>query len=292
MSLNQRQVVMMFTPYVIDVPLSVGGLLALHAEAGDEVFVVTMCYPGMPSRVVYPEARTPEGGLYGRFKTKENFEREVAAKEASAVSEILGIRPIITFNFEPNRDALFGHDVVDRTAAVLNEYQPDIAIAYWPISNYTDFTGCTTALTRAIAERELKKMPQVYFAETLNGRHTLCFRPDTYVDISRTLKKKRDAAGAVWEGKNLDYFFNTYSLPTSEFRGRECGAAHAEAYVSLHGGFGQRKTPESSGVRGMTMNRTTGRLERREMTPGMVPPSYGVNGVIDNPTAEKVYGKI
>lgn len=287
-----KQVVMLFTPYVIDVPLSVGGLLALHAEAGDDVFIVSMCYPGMPSRVVYPEARTPEGGPYGRFKTKENFEREVARKEARAVAEILGIRPIITFDYEPNRDALFGHDVVDRTAQVINQYQPDIAIAYWPISNYTDFTGSTTALTRAITERELTKIPQVYFAETLTGRHTLCYSPNVYVDITRVLKKKRDAAAAVWEGKNLDYFFNTFSLPTSEFRGRECGAAHAEAYVALHGGFGQRKTPQSDGARGMTMNRAIARLQRRDMTPGMVPPSYGVNGVIDNETARKVYGEI
>ena len=127
------QTLMMFTPYIIDVPLSVGGLLAKHAQAGDTVYVVAMCYPGLPSRVVYPEARTPEGGLYGRFASKERFEQEVAAVEKKVVAEKLGIEPIITMDYEPNRDQLFGEDVVDRVTQLLNTHQPDVAVAYWPI---------------------------------------------------------------------------------------------------------------------------------------------------------------
>ena len=282
---------MLFTPYIIDVPLSVGGMLAKHAQMGDKVHVVSMCYPGFPPRAVYPEARTPEGGLYGRFGSKEVFEREVSAVEKQAVIDILGLESIITFDYEANRDQLFGMDVVDRVTEVLNEYCPDVVVVYWPLSNYTDFTGTTTAVTRAICERHLTKIPQIYFAETLTGRHTLAFSPNIWVDITEQLLIKRKATEALWQGKSLDYFFNPFSLPVSEFRGRECGACHAEAFVALHGGFGLQKRPEGadSNSHPVTMNRTTEGLQRRPFADGVQPHGYGIDGVIDNETARKVY---
>lgn len=286
------QTILMVTPYIIDVPLSVGGTLALHAQRGDKVHVLSMCYPGMPSRVVYPEARTPEGGLYGRFGTKDKFEREVAAVEKAAVAEALGIEPMVTFDYDPNRDALFSDEVVDRTTELLNDLQPDVVIAYWPISNYTDFLGATSAVMRSLCERALRKIPQVYFAETLNGRHTLSFTPSVWVDMTAQMPRKRRAAEVIWEGKNLDYFFNTHSLPMSEFRGRECGACHAEAFVGLHGGFGLQKRPEqdsAANAKPMTMNRAADGLLRRPFAEGIQPRCYGINGIIDNDTARKVY---
>jgi len=277
----------MFSPYVIDIPLSVGGLLANHALAGDRVYAVAMCYPGCPSRVVYPEARTPEGGLYGRFKTKENFEREVARPEAQGVAESLGIEPIITWDYQANMDALFGTDVVDRTVELLNRLEPDIVVTYWPISNYSDFTGAASAVLRALQERHLNKMPQVYFGETLTGKHTLCFVPDFYVDTTDVMQKKKEAAARIWQGKNLEYFFNTHTLPMSRFRGREAGTEHAEAYAGLHGGFGLEKRPMGSapGARPVTMRRAARRLERFEFSEGIHP----TNDPLDNETAQKVY---
>lgn len=279
--------IMMISPYIIDVPLSVGGLLINHVEAGDKVYVVSMCYPGTPNRVVYPEARTPEGGLYGRFKTKETFEKEVASKEAEAVARTLGIEPIITWDYEANMEALFGMDVVDRTVEVLNQHEPDLVITYWPISNYSDFTGTSSALLRAMQERHLNKMPQVYFAETLAGKHTLCFTPNVYIDTTDAMEKKRNAAAQLWEGKNLDYFFNTHTLLMSRFRGRECGTEHAEAYVALHGGFGIEKTPMGGApnARPVTMRRGGKCLTCWEFAEGIKPTDHPV----DNDTARKAF---
>ena len=282
-----RMTIMMLSPYVIDVPLSVGGLLANHAEAGDKVYVVSMCYPGMPNRVTYPEARTSEGGLYGRFKTKETFEKQVASKEADAVAHALGIEPIITWDYEANMEALFGMDVVDRTVEVLNRYEPDVVVTFWPISNYSDFTGTASALMRAMQERHLNKMPQVYFAETLTGKHTLCFAPNVFIDTTDVIQKKRTAAGQLWEGKNLEYFFNTHSLLMSRFRGRECGTEHAEAYVALHGGFGIEKNPMGAAPNAhpVTMRRCGKHLARLDFSEGIVP----TDNPVDNETARKAF---
>ena len=279
---------MMLSPYFIDVPLGVGGLLANHAEAGGRVLVVAACYPGCPPRAVYPEA-SPENP-YGRFETRENYQRTVMDKEVGEAADILGIDEVITWDYEANRDALFGMDIVDKVTDALNEHQPDVVVAYWPVSNYTDFSGMTMAVMRTIIERRLEKMPQVYLAETLTGRHTLCFAPNAYVDITATIAKKKAACAAIWQGENIDYFFNPFSLPIAQFRGRECGASFAEAFVALHGGFGLEKRPQlpsEPGAHPVTMNRTVKCLDRKEFGEGIVPRTYGC---IDQETAEKVYG--
>lgn len=279
--------VMMLSPYFIDVPLGVGGLLANHAEAGDRVVVAVACHPGYPPRAVYPEASMERP--YGRFETRENYQRTVMDKEVGESAAILGIEKVITWDYEPNRDALFANDLVDRVTDAFNEHRPDVVVAYWPISNYTDFSGVAMAVMRSIVERRLARMPQVYFAETLTGRHTLCFAPSAYVDITAAIARKKEACAKIWQGMNLDYFFNPFSLPVAQFRGRECGVPFAEAFVALHGSFGLEKRPQggAADARPVTMSRTVKCLDRRDFAEGVWPRTYGC---IDEETARKVYG--
>ena len=105
-------------------PLSIGGTIALHTQAGDEVYGLAMIYPGGPSRVVFPEARK-DGKTYGRFETREKFEVQVARKEKDAVVRVLGMKEILTFDYQAHEEALFRPEVVDRTAEVLNALIPD-----------------------------------------------------------------------------------------------------------------------------------------------------------------------
>jgi len=285
--------VLMFATWLDEIPLPAGGLLANHAAEGDSVIAIAACYPGCPSPVVYPEVNADNP--YGRFKTKENYERSVTRRELQAVAEALGIERIITWDYEALTGATFRDEVVDRVAQTLDEIQPDVVITHWPISDYADFIGVAAAVMRALIEKRLARMPQVFFSETLTGRHTLCFVPSVYVDITDTIRKKKEACGKIWEGKVVEYFFNTHALPIARFRGRESGVAFAEAYAELHGSFGLEKQPlrklPPEGRRPMTMNRTVKRLQRREFAEGVQPATYGTrDGTIDNETAEKLYG--
>ena len=285
--------VLMFATWLDEIPLPSGGLLANHAEAGDSVIAVAMCYPGCPSAVVFPEVS--EEQPYGRFKTQENYEQSVTRKEVENVSNALGLEQLITWDIEPMMGATFRDEVVDRVTATLNDLQPDVVITHWPLSDYSDFMGVTAAVMRSLIEKHLTKIPQVFLSETLTGRHSLCFTPNCYVDITDTIQKKKDACAQIWEGKVVDYFFNTHALPIARFRGRECGVGFAEAYVELHGSFGlekpagRRRPPANA--RPMTMNRTVKCLDRREFAEGVQPRSFGnEQGIIDNDTAKKAYG--
>lgn len=280
---------LVFATYVDEVPLAAGGLMANHAAAGDEVVVVAMCYPGYPSKMVFPEVSADQP--YGRFETSKRYQDEVGSAEIKGVCEALGISQLITWEYEGHTQALFLPEVVDRVTQVINEHEPDIVVTHWPIGDYTDFIGAGTAVMRAMIEHRLKRMPQVYFSETLTGRHTLLFAPNVYVDISQTIGAKRAACAKVWEGKCVDYFFNPYALPIAHFRGRECGVEYAEAYAALHGSFGLQKQPHRqpppTEANPCTLSRAVDLLDRKPLVKGVY-PSYSQ---FDSAIADQVYPK-
>ncbi|MDO9465025.1 MAG: PIG-L family deacetylase [bacterium] len=268
--------IMVISTYVDEIPLHAGGLIANHSESGDKVIVVVMCYPARPSKLVYPEAGTKES-LYGRFKTKENWIESVASREIKDIKKILGIEEVVTLDYESCSDDLFEKEIIDKITTLFNEYEPDVVVTHWPIGDYMDFVAAGSSVMRVLITRKLEKIPQVYFSETLTGKHTVCFSPNVYVDISKSIEKKQEACKHIWEGKNEEYFFYPYALPIAEFRGRECCVQYAEAYVQLYGNFGHVQYPRykldksSRNAKVMNMNRTVNLLKRGKFGEGTGP---------------------
>jgi len=287
--MSKPKTVLIFNTYIDEISLTAGGLIANHSAAGDRVIVTILC-GGPPSSCVYPEVdrRYPET-RWGRFKTKENYNNTVIKKEIEDSKRILGIEEVINWGYNACGDELFDSELIDRCTALINQYEPDIVITHWPVGDYTDFIGAGTMVMRSLIRKRVNKMPQVYFAETLTGRHAHCFAPSVYVDISDTIALKKQACEAIWEGKNLDYFFYPFAMPIAQFRGRECGVAFAEALVPWYGALGIEKQPNGHAVGGahpMTMTSTVKCLDRKEFKPG-VHPSYGK---VDPVKAAEIYG--
>lgn len=286
--MNEKQKYLIVTTYADEIPLHAGGLIANAVRDGHHVHVLVLCHPGYPPRAMYPEV-SPENP-YGPFKTREAWEEEFAKPELEKVLKILGVHECTTWPFVGNLHQLFEMELVDRLHVLLNEMRPDAVVTHWPISDYTDFIGAGTAVMRVMIERRLEKMPMVYFSETLTGRHSLCFKPDVYIDISDTIAIKKEACGALWKGKNLDYFFNPYALPVAQFRGRECGVPFAEAYVALHGLFGIEKRALVGPLpdcRPRTLSTALETLPAGQVWQGARPHSYGS---ISSEDAFKIYG--
>lgn len=222
-------VMMVFSPYVDEVVLSFGGLIVNQVEAGDRVIAVPMIFPSVPC------GRTKENP-YAQYKTEKKWIK-VATKEMAEMGRVLGIEKIIPLNYRACEGMLYNEEVVDKVTSLIDEHQPDIAVTHWPVGNWSDINASGTLILRVLIERKLKKMPQVFFSETIFGSHTLCFTPDVYVDITKSIEKKRKACACIWEGKVETLFYEPHNLEVAKFRGRECGVKYAEAYVQLYGGI-------------------------------------------------------
>jgi LmbE family N-acetylglucosaminyl deacetylase len=70
----------------------------------------------------------------------------------------------------------------------------------------------------------------LYFFEVNAGSQTSAFKPDTYVDISAMLEKKKAAllAHASQDGAGI---WRMHHEPMSQWRGREMGSLAAEGFV-------------------------------------------------------------
>ena len=186
----------------------------------------------------------------------------------------MGISKTITFDYEAYSEDLFSKALVDKIAEVIDQHKPDIVITHWPISDYPDFIAAGSAVLRALLTRKLKKYPMLCFSETLTGKHTKCFHPSLYIDISKSIEKKKEACAVLWQGKQLDYFFYPFALPVAEFRGRECGVEFAEAYVIYYGsGYGLMPNwfPEEAKRAPVSLKNATKLLEMREFVQGIYP---------------------
>ena len=228
---------MVFAAYPDEIALSAGGLMANHAQAGDEVFAVTMVFPGMPFD------RTPDHPL-GKYETEEVY-GPVVLEELEKAKNILGITEMIPVHGkQADADMLFDDDVLSKTHELIEEYEPDIVVAHWPVGDYTDLVAVGVNVLRVVFKRKLKKRPLVYFSETLTGTHTMHFSPCIYIDISENIKKKEEAVACFWQG-HARPFFDNRAKPVAHFRGLECGVECAEAYAPLYGTFGKEFLPGS-----------------------------------------------
>jgi LmbE family N-acetylglucosaminyl deacetylase len=79
----------------------------------------------------------------------------------------------------------------------------------------------------------LKPHPALYFFEVNTGSQSEGFLPNTYVDVSSVLEKKRSAlfAHESQDGKGV---WRDHHEVIAGWRGREAGVRAAEAFVRLN----------------------------------------------------------
>src|SRR5438876_1142384 len=78
----------------------------------------------------------------------------------------------------------------------------------------------------------LRRRPSLYFFEVNSGSQSQGFLPNTYVDISAVIEKKKSAlfAHASQDGQAI---WRQHHEIIANWRGREAGVAAAEAFVHL-----------------------------------------------------------
>ena len=189
-----------------------GGLAARSVMDGHDVLFVY--------GTAYREGRT----FFGRP------EREVRTAEAEAACAVLGVRCDV-WEF-PHEGIEVKVANIARVTAYLEKERPHVLIAHWPVDTHPDHRSIGTLALSAFLRAEVAC--DFYFFEVMTGLQSIHFHPTHYVDISAVAEKKHQAlcehrsqdGEAVWQDHELMH----------AFRGRECGAKQAEAYIRVDRG--------------------------------------------------------
>jgi N-acetylglucosamine malate deacetylase 1 len=186
-----------------------GGTIALYSDLGHQVviFYLTRGEAGIPGKSAQEAAA-------------------IRTAEAEKACTILRARSVFVGQIDGDTElnpARYGE-----FRKILQAENPDIAFTHWPVDSHRDHRAAS--LLAYDAWLAGGKKFDLYYFEVLQGEQTQIFHPTDYVDISRTEGRKRDACFAHASQLPATDFWPQHEQ-MARFRGLECGAEVAEAFV-------------------------------------------------------------
>jgi LmbE family N-acetylglucosaminyl deacetylase len=115
-----------------------------------------------------------------------------------------------------------------------------VIFTHWPVDTHMDHQVASFLTIRAWMA--LRERPQLYFFEVNTGSQSEGFRPDTYVDISSVVEKKK-AALLAHVSQHGDGIWKEHHEVIASWRGREAGVRAAEAFFHLNRGAKNLRLP-------------------------------------------------
>jgi len=163
---------------------------------------------------------------------------KIRTAEGEKACQIMGARPRFFGQIDGATEMTHAH--VDAMTKLLAEEQPDIIFTHWPVDTHMDHQVASFLAIRgwmALGER-----PRLYFFEVNTGSQSQGFLPNTYVDVTAVLEKKKAAlfAHVSQDGKGI---WREHHEIIAQWRGREAGVAAAEAFVRLDRTTSKSKLP-------------------------------------------------
>ena len=157
-----------------DLELACGGTIAKAANNGHEVKMIVL------SKSDYQHY----SGTYGR-------NANIAAQEGKKAAKILGVKNLIVYGFA-TKDIPNDSEVVEVLNKEFDEFQPDLIITHWQFDTHKSHMN--TALTTIAAGRYFNSII-MFEPFPPAGRSYAAFRPQLYVDITKTIDIKLEALG-------------------------------------------------------------------------------------------------
>ena len=153
----------------------------------------------------------------------------IRTAEAEAACKIMGAKAAFAGQIDGATE--LNRTYMEAFTKMLAAEAPDILFTHWPVDTHLDHQIASLLAQRAAAS--LPKRPRIYFFEVNTGSQSQGFAPNTYVDISTVVEKKKSAlfAHASQDGQGI---WRDHHEPVAKFRGREAGVAWAEAFVHLN----------------------------------------------------------
>lgn len=164
------------------------------------------------------------------IKDKTNDEAaRIRSAECEAACRIIGAKAVFAGQIDGAAD--FTRVRVEEMRQLLAKENPDLVFTHWPVDTHMDHQAASLCAYRACLA--LPRRPQLYFFEVNSGSQTQGFTPNTYVDVTPVLEKKR-AALLAHESQNGAGIWQAHHEPIAVWRGREAGVKFAEAFVRLN----------------------------------------------------------
>jgi LmbE family N-acetylglucosaminyl deacetylase len=197
------------------------GTLARYSELGHSVTVIYLT--------------RGERGIQGKSLDDA---AKIRTAECEAACKIMGAKAVFAGQIDGASD--FTRPRVYELQKILAAEAPDLAFAHWPVDTHMDHQVASMCAIRACMA--LPSRPQLYFFEVNSGSQTQGFLPDTYVDITTVLEKKKAAlfAHISQDGQGI---WRQHHEFIAQWRGRESGVTASEAFVHLNRDYKGMKLP-------------------------------------------------
>jgi LmbE family N-acetylglucosaminyl deacetylase len=188
------------------------GTLARYSELGHAVTVIYLT--------------RGDRGIQGKSLDEA---AKIRSSECEAACKIIGAKAVFAGQIDGAAD--FTRSRVDELQKLLATEAPDLAFTHWPIDTHMDHQVASMCAIRACMA--LPRKPHLYFFEVNSGSQSQGFFPNTYVDITPVLEKKKGAlfAHVSQDGQGI---WKQHHEVIANWRGREAGVAAAEAFVHLN----------------------------------------------------------
>ena len=188
-----------------------GGTLTRCAQIGHSVTVIYLT--------------RGERGIRG--KSDEEAAR-IRSAEAEAACQIMGAKPVFAGQVDGSTE--FTRARLDHVMQLMTAADPDVIFTHWPVDTHFDHQVASLLAVRS--HMALPKRPRLYFFEVNGGSQTQGFLPNTYVDITPCLAKKKEAL-FIHRSQDGEGVWREHHEIMARFRGREAGVTAAEGFVRL-----------------------------------------------------------
>jgi LmbE family N-acetylglucosaminyl deacetylase len=191
---------------------SSAGTLSLYAMAGHRVTIVylTRGERGVPGKSLEDAAA-------------------IRSAEAEAACKLIGAEALFAGQIDGATEINAAR--TEEMGKLLTATGADIVLTHWPIDTHRDHQAASILTFRAV--QAMKPRPQLYYFEVDAGSQTRGFSPNTYVDVTPALEKKKAALLAHVSQKG-DAIWTRHHEPMAIWRGREAGVPMAEAFYHLN----------------------------------------------------------
>jgi LmbE family N-acetylglucosaminyl deacetylase len=188
-----------------------GGVLARYASSGHAVTIVYLT--------------RGERGISGKSLDEA---AKIRTAESEAACKIIGANAVFFGQIDGATEVTRVH--VNAMSQLLTAQKPDVIFAHWPVDTHMDHQVASVLAIRAWMGL---KDCSLYFFEVNSGSQTEGFLPNTYVDVSSVVEKKKAALFAHVSQDGQAIWREHHEIMT-QWRGREVGLSAAEAFVHLN----------------------------------------------------------